>query len=111
MNKSQKIKIVSFAKYLETVRELREQHERLKSLFENQRRNAEKVNETDTWTGRAQRAMYEKYLELNGNYAPIEYSMGVFIDFLRKTADDYMLINQAIERNIDSFIESLDVNS
>ncbi len=106
-----KLKIVSFAKYMETITALKEQQEKLKSLFQNQRRNAEKVNGTETWTGRAQRAMFEKYQELNANYDPIEYSVGIYIDFLRKTAEDYMLVNQAIERNIDTFIESLDVNS
>ena len=108
---SQNLKIVSFAEFSEAIDELTEEYIKLKDIFRNQKKNAEKINETDTWTGEAQRAMYAKYMELNSNYDPIEYSLEVFIKFLIKTRDDYTLISKAIEKNIEDFAETLDVVS
>lgn len=105
------LQIKNFSEFEEVVRELTLSYEKMKDIFANQKANAEKVNETDIWTGEAQRAMYEKYNTLNGNYSPIEYSLDVYIKFLNKAKEDYRLMNEAIAKNADEFAESLDVNS
>ncbi len=105
------LKIKNFSEFEEAVKELTDSYLKLKDLFANQKRNAEKVNQTDVWTGASQDAMYNKYKMLNDNYDPIEYSLELYIKFLNKSKEDYLLINQAIAKNVDEFEKSLDVNS
>ena len=105
------LKIKNFSEFEEAVKELTDTYMKLKDLFANQKRNAEKVNQTDVWTGASQDAMYSKYKMLNDNYDPIEYSLELYIKFLNKSKEDYLLINQAIAKNVDEFEKSLDVNS
>ena len=108
---SQNLKITSYSEFVETIEALKRSCEKLKDIFQNERRMAEKVNGTETWTGSAQRAMYAKYIELNKNYEPIEYSLEIYIRFLEKTKQDYLLMNRAISKNIEAMEETLDVIS
>ena len=108
---NQNLKINNFAEFEETITLLTESYNKMKDVFDKQRKNAEKVNETDTWTGRAQKSMYGKYKALNDNFAPIEYSLDLYIKFLNKTKEDYRLANEEIAKNVDEFAQSLDVNS
>ena len=107
---NQNLKINNFAEFEETISELTESYKKMQDVFANQKKNAEKVNETDTWTGKAQRSMFEKYKALNGNYDPIEYSLDLYIKFLNKTKEDYRLVNEEIAKNVDEFAQSLDVD-
>ncbi len=108
---NQNLKINNFSEFEETITELTNSYMKLKDVFANQKQNAEKVNATDTWTGQAQRSMYEKYKILNGNYDPIENSLDIYIRFLNKTKEDYRLVNEEINKNVEEFAENLDVNS
>lgn len=84
---------------------------RLRDIFENQNKNKDSINETDSWSGKAQAALSKKYEQLSQNFAPIDYSIELYIKFLRKTLEDYKLADAAISKNLEEMTSSLDVNS
>lgn len=86
----------------------------LKNLIDiskSQEINAERINETDAWSGASAQAMYDKYIMLNKNYPEILYSINLFIKFLKKTLEDYRRLVEEQGKNIDAMASNLDVNS
>lgn len=84
---------------------------KLTDVFENQNKNKDSINQTDSWTGQAQGALSEKYELLSRNFGPIEYSIDLYTKFLRKTLEDYKLAEQAIMKNMEELASKMDVNS
>ena len=78
---------------------------------ENRVKNAKEINGTDTWNGNGQVALYNKYVELIKNFSPIEYSLDLYIKFLRKTLEDYRRLEEELENNMQDFASELNVNS
>ena len=74
-------------------------------------KNAERINNTDVWSGASAQAMYEKYKALNDNYPGITYSINLYIKFMKKTLEDYTRLVAELGRNIDDMATNLDVNS
>ncbi len=106
-----KVVITNSAEFEEVIQSLERSYGKIKDLFANERKNVEEINATDTWTGKSQKVVYDKYKLLNSNYGPIEYSLELYIKFLKKTLEDYKLMEREISRNIDEMEKSLDVNS
>lgn len=106
-----KIAITNSAQFQEVINSLEQSFEKIKELFDNQKKNKEQINGTDTWTGATAEVMYEKYSQLAQNFEPIEYSLELYIKFLKKTLEDYTLAEQAINKDIDETAEALDVVS
>jgi len=94
----------------EVIAELKASQRVLSDAFKRQKVNAEKINETDTWSGDAAKAFYLKYRMLNNNYNEIEYSIDLYIKYLEKIMEDYRLAEEATGKNIDAMAEQLDVN-
>jgi len=84
---------------------------RIKDIFANEVRNAEEINETSTWSGDTQKVIYSKFKMLSNNFNPIEESLQLYINFMKKTLSDYKSIEAHIDKSaIENSIE-LDVNS
>ncbi len=105
------IVITNSAEFEEVIRSLEQSYRNIKEMFDNERKNVERINATDVWTGNCQKVVYEKYKMLNDNYGPIEYSLDLYIKFLKKTLEDYTLMESEINKNIDNMASSMDVNS
>lgn len=105
------MQITSETEFQEIINSLEKSYNNILSIFEMQKRNAENINETDTWTGATARVMYGKYKMLNNNYNHIEYSLDLYIKFLKKTLSDYKLLIEKMNANLDSSQQSLDVVS
>lgn len=108
---NEKIEITDTEQFEEVINSFEKSFHTIKDLFGNQKNNAEKINGTDVWTGATAEVMYKKYKLLSDNFGPIEYSLELYIKFLKKTLEDYKRITQEIERNIDDMAQSLDVES
>ena len=109
MNNS--IVITDSGQFEEVINSLEDSYNKLVDIFANEKNKKEEINETDTWTGNASQAMYGKYQALSENFTPIEYSLSVYIKFLKKTLEDYKRVEEEISTNIDMISEQLDVNS
>ena len=105
------ISITDSKQFEEVIISLEDSYKKIQSIFSNERKNKEEINCTDTWTGNAQEAMYDKYSKLTANFAPIEYSLDIYIKFLKKTLDDYKKADMEISNNIEQISGGLDVNS
>ena len=106
-----RIVITDSGQFESVILSLENSYRKIQDLFANQKKNVEEINATETWTGNSQKVLYEKYKLLNSNYEPIEYSIELYIKFLRKTLEDYTLAEQEINRDIDEMASNLDVNS
>lgn len=98
-------------KFEETINALENSFRHIQNIIESERKNVELINETETWSGICAKSMYNKYKELNDNYYLIEYSLDLYNKFLKKTLEDYTLLETEISKNIDNMASSLDVNS
>ena len=106
-----KIIITDSGQFEEIIQSLEESYNKIKDIFINQRSNAEKINGTETWTGAAAEAMYGKYQQLAENFEPIEFSLELYIKFLKKTLEDYTRLEEEMNKNLDALQEQLDVVS
>ena len=111
MMNSNLVEITDTNQFEEIINSFESSYNKIKDLFANQKQNAEKINATDVWTGATAEVMYNKYKLLSDNFGPIEFSLEVYIKFLKKTLEDYKRITQEIDRNINDISESLDVVS
>ena len=105
------IVITDSVRFEEVIASLEESYNKIQEIFEKQNKNKEEINSTDIWSGYGAKAMYAKYDELSKNFAPIDYSLQIYIKFLKKTLDDYTKLVQEIDRNTNEMASSLDVNS
>ncbi len=93
------------------IQELEDSLFRVKEIFANEKKNVQKINRTDIWTGKVQEIMYNKNIELQKNYSPIEQSLQLYIDFLKKTLSDYRALEAKVDQNAEENATDLDVNS
>lgn len=105
-----KIVITDSNRYEEIINELEASSERIRNIIEKEKKNVERINETDTWSGTCAKSMYNKYKELNSNYSLIEYSLEIYNKFLRKTLEDYRRIEEELNKNMEEMASNLDVN-
>lgn len=106
-----KIIITNSTQFEDVIRAFEQSLPKIKEIFASERENAEKINETSTWTSETQKVMYNKYKMLEKNFEPIEESIQLYINFMKKTLEDY----KAVEAHIDKMAENnsfeLNVNS
>lgn len=84
---------------------------KIQDIFAREEKNSMEIDGTNTWTGKAQNTFHSKYIELIENFAPIEYSLDLYVKFLKKTLEDYMLLIKEMNQNIDEAAMAMDVNS
>lgn len=106
-----KVVITDSAQFQEVINSLETSYNKLKDVFANQKKNAEEINSTDTWSGAAAGVMYNKYKLLTDNFSPIENSLEIYIKFLKKTLEDYTRLEQEITRNMEEMASNMDVVS
>lgn len=106
-----KVVITNSEEFEQIIMSLENSYNKIKDLFQNQKRNVEEINSTDTWTGATAEVVYNKYKLLTSNFNPIEYSLEIYIKFLRKTLEDYKRAEEEIDKNINDIQESFDVVS
>ena len=106
-----KVIINDSARFDEIINQIEKDYFKIKDIFEKEKRNSQEINGTDTWNSNGQVALYNKYVELMENFGPIEYSMDLYIKFLRKTLEDYRRFEDAVQDNMEEFSSELDVNS
>ena len=105
------IEITSKEEFQGVIDSLKASYEKIKDIIGKEKNNVERINKTEVWTGEAADAVYYKYSTLNTNYDQIEYSLELYIKFLQKTLEDYTLLQQEQEKNINAMSGSLNVNS
>lgn len=105
------ITITDLGEFQEVIDELKASLNNLTDIFNRQTSNITKIDQTETWSGDAAKALHDKYEQLNNNYPQISYSLDLYIKFLEKTLEDYKLLIQEQGKNLDSMATNLDVNS
>lgn len=83
----------------------------IKDIFARERLNLQVMNNGHSWVGKTQMAMYNKQLEFQQNFEPIEEALQVFIDFIQKALDDYYRFEQTQLQNQVDNSSNLNVNS
>lgn len=84
---------------------------KIKDIFSKEKNNLERINGTPAWTGPVQEEIYKKNLELHENYQPIEQALQIYIDFLKKTLNDYKAFEEKVNFNAEQNSYNLNVNS
>lgn len=84
---------------------------KIKDVFQKETTLVETINQTDVWTGDTQRVVYDKHKKLEENFKPIEEGLQVYINFLKKTVNDYLIHEATVERNAEENASNLTVNS
>ena len=79
-------------------------------ILDNESKNIENINSTDIWKGKTQKIVYDKFKELDKNFPIIDESLKYYVDFLKKTINDYKKEEENINYNIEANIEKLDIN-
>lgn len=106
-----KIVITNSTQFEEVINTFEQVLTRVKDIFENEKKNAEEINGTSTWTCMTQEVIYSKYKLLSNNFAPIEESLQLYINFMKKTLEDYKAIEAHIEKSAEASSVQLNVNS
>lgn len=81
----------------------------IKTIFENEVKNNEKINKTEIWTGKTQEAIYEKNKKLQENYSKVEEALQNYITFLKQVISEYKLMEQSFSSDIVKNNTNLDV--
>ena len=105
------IKITNFGEFQNVINSLEISVKKIHDIFASEVKNSKEIDGTDTWNGNAQKALHTKYVELMKNFPPIEYSLDLYVKFLKKTLEDYTLLDKEINQNIDDAASAMDVNS
>lgn len=103
--------VIDTEKVNSVISELESILKKLINTVDGQDKNLLDVGETPTWTGKSASVLREKYDQLSKNFPMVVYSLELYIRFLKKTVQDYELMNKAQSENIDEMKENLDVNA
>ena len=109
--KNSGISITSPEEFQSVITALEASYNKIKDIIDKEKKNVERINQTKAWTGKTAAAVYNKYALLNTNYEQIDYSLDVYIKFLKKTLEDYTIAINEQSKNIDAMAANLDVNS
>lgn len=83
----------------------------IKEILEKVNVTTSKVDDTDIWTGLAQKEFTNKYNELKSNYDDVNNSLTENVKFLKEIIDKYKTAEDQANRSIDNNDIKLDVNS
>lgn len=86
---------------------------KIKDIFESEKKNTEKIKDKNNtiWTSMTQETIYNKKIEFEKNFNPIEEAIGTYIKFLKKTLEDYRRLEEITNRSMEDQASNLDVNS
>ncbi len=84
---------------------------KIKDIFEKESSLVETINGTDVWTGATQEVIYDKHKELEKNFEPVKESLQIYINFMKKTINDYKYLDTKIDVDAIDNSSNLDVNS
>lgn len=104
------IEITSYEEFEDIINSFQEVANNIHDIFDHVRTNDEHLNDGSTIQGKTAEHTYARCKELAANYEPIDYSLNLYINFLRKTLEDYKLLDEAIDKNAEDFGQALDVN-
>lgn len=82
----------------------------IKNIFQRERNNLNYMNDGHSWVGRSQEIMYNKQVEFQQNFEPIEEALQVYINFIRKSLEDYRREEDTRIKNIEENLNNLNVN-
>ena len=110
-NYQKQISITDFTEFQDVIDTFEDCLKNIKEIFGAEKKNVENINATPTWTGATQKVIYEKHIQLQKNFTPIEEALQVYINFLKKTLSDYQRFLETVNRNTDESDIELNVNS
>lgn len=84
---------------------------KIKEIFQNERKNLNHMNEKNVWAGKTQEAIYNNQVAFQNNFEPIEEALQVYINFMKKSLNDYKRFEQTQVLNQENNASDLDVNS
>ena len=105
------ITITNSEKFEAIINKIEQSSLRISALFSEEGKIFENINATDIWTGKAQKVVYNKYKDLEKNFAPIEETLQIYVAFLKNTLDSYKRHEENVINNIEINKSNLDVNS
>ena len=108
--KLKKIEISDSNKFSQIIKIFENTRKNICEIFEQEKNNVESINKTPTWSGPTQEKIYDKYVQFQRNFSPIEDALQIYIDFLKKTLDDYTRMEDTLNRNLDELSDELNVN-
>lgn len=97
-------------KFEEIINNLEASLPNIKSIFDSQSANYERINETDAWSGKTQQIIYQKYRDLTKNYEPILNSLNNYVKFLKITIENYKNYETSLNSSIEDNEENLKAN-
>ncbi len=83
----------------------------IEEIFKETTGNMERINDTDSWKGLAQKRFSEKYNTLSNNYEPISNSLNIYINFMKQTIADYKEFEEQAMKDVEKNSTELNVNS
>ena len=83
----------------------------IKVIFERERRNVREMNNGHMWVGKTQEIMYRKQIAFQNNFGPVEEALEVFINFMKKSVEDYKRFEATRIKDQEENTSDLDVNS
>lgn len=83
----------------------------IKDVFSSENSNIEEINGTSTWSGKTQESIYNNFKKLGKNFEPIEDSIQLYINFMKKTLEDYKEKEKQIDTLAENYANELNVNS
>ena len=105
------IVIKDTSRYESIVNEIEASKNNIASIFEKATENMKKIDDTDTWTGLAQKEFSNKYNQLASNYDAIKNGIDTYIRFMRQAEADYKEIELQTRSNVETNGNQFDVNS
>ena len=84
---------------------------KIKEIFQNERKNLTHMNEETVWEGKTQQAIYNNQVAFQNNFEPIEEAIEIFVKFMKKSLDDYNRFEQETIKNQEANASNLNVNS
>lgn len=83
----------------------------IQNVFTEEKNNIEKINDENVWNGKTQEIIYQKHLDFQKNFSPIEEALEIYINFLKNSLQSYKDLENNINQNINTASEELNVNS
>lgn len=106
-----RVVITDFEQFDSCIKDFEASLNKIKDIFVNEKNTYEKINATDVWTSDTQSIVYDKCKSLSNNFEPIETSLQLYINFLKKTISDYRAFEENVNKQADSNEATLNVNS
>ena len=105
------IEIKDSQKFESIITNIEQSKQRIEEIFRNTTTNMQTIDDTDVWTGLAQKEFSNQYRKLASNYGAIQASMNTYINLMRQAITDYKELENQRRIDIENNGTDLDVNS